>query len=237
MEEDDILSTEKLPDITALWRCVLKGRIMIYVGFQFGNVGKGEPTLVFLTCLPGSHYSYNSGPSRHHSKLRIKLNLQNSNVFSFLLARTKCLNYATWGRTKEGRVRSQRTIIFTKILPSCRRSVHLYNLKLIQVSRQVGQVSADKNNICNFPRCLCRAAPHSHEHVCVFVWTELCEVGPGRWWRHLATRAWNEDHPKVREYFTITISTRAFSWLKAPTSAFTFKTLLRHYAKRALTPR
>ena len=29
--------------------------------------------------------------------------------------------------------------------------------------------------------------------------------------------------------------TRAFSWLKAPTSAVTFKTLLRHYAKRALT--
>ena len=27
--------------------------------------------------------------------------------------------------------------------------------------------------------------------------------------------------------------TRAFSWLKARTSAFTFKTLLRHYAKRA----
>ena len=31
--------------------------------------------------------------------------------------------------------------------------------------------------------------------------------------------------------------TRAFSWLKAPTSVFTFKTLLRHYAKRALTAR
>ena len=31
--------------------------------------------------------------------------------------------------------------------------------------------------------------------------------------------------------------TRAFFWLKAPTSAFRFKTLLRHYAKRALTPR
>ena len=31
--------------------------------------------------------------------------------------------------------------------------------------------------------------------------------------------------------FTITekAPTRAFSWLKAPTSAFTFKTLLRHY--------
>ena len=39
--------------------------------------------------------------------------------------------------------------------------------------------------------------------------------------------------------FTITekASTRAFSWLKAPTSTFTFKTLLRHYAKQALTPR
>ena len=33
--------------------------------------------------------------------------------------------------------------------------------------------------------------------------------------------------------------TRAFSWLKeaTTTTAFTFKTLLRHYAKRALTPR
>ena len=27
-----------------------------------------------------------------------------------------------------------------------------------------------------------------------------------------------------------------YYWLKAPTSAFTFKTLLRHYAKQALTP-
>ena len=30
---------------------------------------------------------------------------------------------------------------------------------------------------------------------------------------------------------------RAFSWLKASTSPFTFKTLLRHYAKQAVTPR
>ena len=30
--------------------------------------------------------------------------------------------------------------------------------------------------------------------------------------------------------------TRAFSWLKAAATAFTFKTLLRHYAKQALTP-
>ena len=39
--------------------------------------------------------------------------------------------------------------------------------------------------------------------------------------------------------FTITkkAPTRAFSWLKAPTSAFTFKTLLRHNAKRVSTVR
>ena len=39
-----------------------------------------------------------------------------------------------------------------------------------------------------------------------------------------------------RRSFTITekAPTMAFSWLKAPTSTFTFKTLLRHYAKWAL---
>ena len=44
---------------------------------------------------------------------------------------------------------------------------------------------------------------------------------------------------RVREDFTITekAPTRAFSYLKAATTAFTFKTLLRHYAKRVLTPR
>ena len=44
------------------------------------------------------------------------------------------------------------------------------------------------------------------------------------------------DDPSVSlSVFTITekAPTRAFSWLKVPT----FKTLLRHYAKRALTPR
>ena len=47
------------------------------------------------------------------------------------------------------------------------------------------------------------------------------------------------DPSVSQSVFTITekAPTRAFSWLKAPTSAFTFKTLLRHYAKRVLTPR
>ena len=43
---------------------------------------------------------------------------------------------------------------------------------------------------------------------------------------------------KVIQRFVITEKApiRAFSWLKAATTAFTFKTLLRHYAKQALTP-
>ena len=48
------------------------------------------------------------------------------------------------------------------------------------------------------------------------------------------------DDPSVSQsVFTITEKAptrRTFSCLKAPTSAFTFKTLLRHYAKQTLTP-
>ena len=52
----------------------------------------------------------------------------------------------------------------------------------------------------------------------------------------VGSRASNERRfSKITRSFTIT--SRAFSWLKAATTAFTFKTLLRHYAKRALTPR
>ena len=42
---------------------------------------------------------------------------------------------------------------------------------------------------------------------------------------------------KVRKDFTITekAPTRAFSWLKVANTTFTFKTLLRQYAKWALT--
>ena len=45
-----------------------------------------------------------------------------------------------------------------------------------------------------------------------------------------------EIKTKVPKNFTITekVPTRVFSWLKAYTSAFTSKTLLRHYAKWAL---
>ena len=39
-----------------------------------------------------------------------------------------------------------------------------------------------------------------------------------------------------RFIITEKVPTWAFSWLKAATTAFTFKTLLRHYAKQELTP-
>ena len=48
--------------------------------------------------------------------------------------------------------------------------------KLIQVSRQVGQVCEDKNNICNFPGCVVCAVcgPTRHTHTRMFVC--LCEI-------------------------------------------------------------
>ena len=53
--------------------------------------------------------------------------------------------------------------------------------------------------------------------------------------RTTASSAWKSS---IRRFvITEKAATRALSWLKAATTAFTFKTLLRHYAKRALTPR
>ena len=49
------------------------------------------------------------------------------------------------------------------------------------------------------------------------------------------TSASKKFHPKVRNHGEA--PTRAFSWLKVATTAFTFKTLSRHYAKQKLTPR
>ena len=55
--------------------------------------------------------------------------------------------------------------------------------------------------------------------------------------RHPHTRTSASKSSIRRFVITEKAPTRAFSWLKAATTAFTFKTLLRHYAKRALTPR
>ena len=41
----------------------------------------------------------------------------------------------------------------------------------------------------------------------------------------------------IRRFVSTEKAPRALSLLKAATTAFTFKTLLRHYAKRSLTPR
>ena len=65
-------------------------------------------------------------------------------------------------------------------------------------------------------------------------------LAAGTGWAGPMTGGWElELEMKVIRRFVITekAPTRAFSWLKAATTAFTFKTLLRHYAKWALTPR
>ena len=57
--------------------------------------------------------------------------------------------------------------------------------------------------------------------------------------RHSAQRRLEASASKSSiQRFVITekAPTRAFSWLKGATTAFTFKTLLRHYAKQAFTP-
>ena len=70
-------------------------------------------------------------------------------------------------------------------------------------------------------------------------------INHGRGWQRRQCCNWNwswrsalEIQTKPIRRFVITekAPTRAFSWLKAATTAFIFKTLLRHYAKQALTP-
>ena len=72
----------------------------------------------------------------------------------------------------------------------------------------------------------------STKDVPATMWTyHLITLSGGQWPVELQTKAIQ------RFVITEKAPTRAFSWLKAATIAFTFKTLLRHYAKRALTPR
>ena len=60
---------------------------------------------------------------------------------------------------------------------------------------------------------------------------DLTQRGGGRgWWNTSASKS------SIRR-FVITEKAPTRAWLKAATTAFTFKTLLRHYAKRALTIR
>ena len=74
-----------------------------------------------------------------------------------------------------------------------------------------------------------------------FIWLmELWEIRTQSWTELSRLRLWTvwTSAPKssIRR-FVITEKATTRAWLKAATTAFTFKTLLRHYAKRALTPR
>ena len=86
------------------------------------------------------------------------------------------------------------------------------------------------------------------------VWRRGVHWPGGCWWRPLyncrgglggaVSSSLSSASPVVLQKVTIRrlvitekAPTRAFSWLKAATTAFTFKTLSRHYAKQTLTPR
>ena len=74
-----------------------------------------------------------------------------------------------------------------------------------------------------------RLATQRHASTLVLAEHDNNKLSPVR----ITTSAVAEDDPSISQsVFTITQKspTRAFSWLKAPTRAFTFKTLLRHYA-------
>ena len=65
------------------------------------------------------------------------------------------------------------------------------------------------------------------------VYLQKCEMKPDT--RRYITSA---SKSSIRRFVIMEKApTRAFPWLKAATTTFTFKTLLRHYAKWALTPR
>ena len=71
-------------------------------------------------------------------------------------------------------------------------------------------------------QCLLCQGPSTLQHVC----------------RAQALVGTSASKSSIRRFeITEKAPTRAFSWLKPTNTAFAFKTLLRHYAKRALTTR
>ena len=80
-------------------------------------------------------------------------------------------------------------------------------------------------------RIMCRAAASA----CSASRSRCCASARTRWPDISTLELETKVHPKVRNHGEGPYY-RAFSWLKAATTVFTFKTL-RHYAKRALTPR
>ena len=118
----------------------------------------------------------------------------------------------------------------------------------------VGSFSCPSPNVvqhCFLQRCQnCKTVLRSFYLVAVLTTPALTRPGGAVWARPGAvtdcspqtwTWTWQRSTLELqtinRRSCTTTekAHTRAFSWLKAPTSAFTFKTLLKHYAKRALT--
>ena len=94
----------------------------------------------------------------------------------------------------------------------------------------------------------CKSSPSTfltsmHRYYNGYVCTEQgAEITGGKWSvtsnQVLVSMSSSASKSSIRRFvITEKAPSRAFSWLKAATTAFTFKTLLRHYAKQALTPR
>ena len=82
-------------------------------------------------------------------------------------------------------------------------------------------------------RPLCRQCPPHRDHGASVGWRPAPVTGAPTHSTHTSA-----SKSSIRRFvITEKAPTRALSWLKAATTAVTFKTLLRHYAKRALTPR
>ena len=65
---------------------------------------------------------------------------------------------------------------------------------------------------------------------------EVCVIGNNQKLSILLSTLLLQTKAIRRFVITQKAPTRTFSWLKAATTAFTFKTLLRHHAKRTMTP-
>ena len=93
---------------------------------------------------------------------------------------------------------------------------------------------------CHISQCLCACCASRPRQCCIIFCRDKiclsdCNCGRDKLFRTGALVL--EKVPSERFVITEKAPTRAFSWLKAATTAFTFKTLLRHYAEWALTPR
>ena len=117
------------------------------------------------------------------------------------------------------------------------------------LQRHRGSSALTRRSIPSPGRVLSSLSLSPHPASRWFQWRCLHYLSPSLWWPHTSaatthcqlsaarpeTSAANEPSAAICFHNHGEGPTRAFSRVKAPTSVFTYKTLLRHYAKQALT--